>query len=104
MRIKVFTVEYKSFRYGESEGVTLHRFSTKELADEFFDKEVDAMRKISDLTEYEPNCFEDSMHKWAYDYKMFEELIIINEKEEGEFLNQLIIESRKDKLNKIMDA
>ena len=71
MRITVFTVKDESFRYGESEGVTLKRFSSKKLADEHLDRETNALRKISDLTEYEPNCFEDSSHKWAYEYVFF---------------------------------
>jgi hypothetical protein len=101
MKIKVYTVKEESFRYGDSEGESFKRFATKEHRDVYFMKQIDAMRKISDLTEYQPNCFEDSLHKWAYDFSTFDETIEIVESEEGQFLNQLIIESRKDKIEKI---
>jgi hypothetical protein len=101
MRLTVFTVEHESFRYGDPEGKFYYRFATKELAEEFLEKETSAMRKIADITEYKPDCFEDSLHKWAYEYKIYEELIVITEKEEGELLNRLIVESRKDKISKL---
>jgi hypothetical protein len=101
MKIKVYTVKEESFRYGDSEGESLKRFATKEHRDVYFIKQIDAMKKIADLTEYEPNCFEDSLHKWAYDFSMLDETIEIVESEEGELLNQLIVESRKDKINKL---
>jgi len=101
MKIKVFTIKSESFRYGDSQGEEIKRFSSEELRDKQFDKEVGEMRKIADLTEYEPNSFEDSIHKWAYDYEKRYEVIDIIEKEDGEFLNELIIQARKDKIIKI---
>lgn len=104
MKLKVYTIQSEAFRYGDSEGVELKRYSSKELRDSEFDKVIMVLRKITDYTEYEPNCFEDSIHKWAYDYSKIDETITIIEKEEGEFLNQLIIESRKDKIEKIKNV
>lgn len=101
MKLKVYSIKFESFRYGDTQGEELKRFSSKELRDEMFEKEVGALRKITDLTEYEPNSFEDSVHKWAYDFEKYEETIEIIEKEEGEFLNGLIIEARKDKILKL---
>ena len=101
MKLKVYTMISESFRYGDSEGEKIWRYSNKKLRDEEFEKEIQAMRKITDLTEYEPNSFEDSIHKWAYDFKKRDEIIEIHEREEGEFLNQLIIEQRKDKIKNL---
>ncbi len=102
MWIKVYTVKEESFRFGDSEGESLKRFATKVHRDIYFTRQIDTMRKTPDLTEYQPNCFEDSIHKWAYDFSMIDETIEIVESEEGQFLNQLIIESRKDKIEKLL--
>lgn len=102
MQIKVYKMLSESFRYGDSEGVKEWIYSSKELRDFEYDKELQAMRNIEDLTEYEPESFSDSIHKWVYTFHKKDDTIEIIESEEGEFLNRLIIESRKDKLNKIM--
>lgn len=104
MKLKVYTVVEESFRYGDSEGKTKKIFSTMEHRDEYFNQQIGFMRKLEDLNEYEPNCFEDSIHKWAYDYSKIDETIDIIEKEEGELLNNLIIESRKDKIEKLKNV
>ena len=101
MKLKVYSVKDESFRYGDENNTSIKRFATQELQEEYFNKQVESMRGTSDLTEYEPNCFEDSIHKWAYEFSKYEEVIEIIEKEEGEFLNKLIVESRKDKIEKI---
>jgi WD40 repeat protein len=102
MKIKVYTWESESFRYGDSEGVKVWRYVSKELRDLEYDKEIQAMRNIPDLTEYEPECFEDSIHKWAYDYRKKDDTVEIIESEPGELLKELIIDSRKDKINKLI--
>lgn len=82
MKLTVFTVKDISFRYGDENSVNIKRFSTEELCNEYFDYQVNAMKKIADLTEYEPNCFEDSNHKWAYEFfKYKEEIEIVEEKD-----------------------
>lgn len=101
MKLTVFTVKDESFRYGDENSTNIKRFSTPELQEEYFNREIEAMRKISDLTECEPNCFVDSMHKWAYEFTKYEEVIEIIEKEEGEFLNEIVVGMRKNKIKKI---
>ena len=102
MKLKVYTWESESFRYGDSEGVKVWRYVSKGLRDLEYDKEIHSMRNIPDLTEYEPECFEDSIHKWAYDFHKKDDTLEIHESEPGELLNQLIIEAHKDKINKLL--
>lgn len=102
MKIKVYTIVLESFRYGDSQGQKVWRYFSKKHRDEALEKELQSLRKISGLTEYQPDCFEDS-NKWVFDYKKNDETIDIIEKEEGELLNQLIIEARKDKIKKITE-
>lgn len=103
MKIQVYKMVSESFRYGDLEDHKVWMYASKELRDEAYEKELQAMRNIADLTEYEPENFSDSIHKWAYSYEKKDDVIEIHEREEGELLNQLIIESRKDKIKKLQN-
>jgi len=84
MKLIVFAVKDESFRYGDENSSTIKRFSTEELQKDYFKYLVSSYRKVLDLTEYKPGCFEDSAHKWAYEVTKYEEIIDITETKDWE--------------------
>ena len=101
MKLVVFIVKDQSFRYGDIENEAVKRFSTEELRDKYFEDIVKDYRSNENLTEYGPESFEDSIQKWAYQVFKDKEEIEIIETEEGEILNRMLAEARRDKIKKI---
>lgn len=88
MKIDVYTIEYESFRYGDSQGIEVFYFFNESDRDKYFNYIVEehiscgVNEYFGDVEENE-RCLDDGDGKWYYNYRKSKDVISIVEKIEN---------------------